>query len=369
MKFLVIVFLASCIHLHYHNCSAQSVVIDSLLQRINTTQSKKLAALFNSLSVEYYYENTALSSYYAELALAEAKANFQYKQAIDAYINLGDCFDLGGVFETAHRMYDQAYTLNIKYKLNYKTIEIGNKKGVTMCDIGECEAGIALMHSLLNIKTETQKKQYLRLYSNIGLLYAKLGVWDSALYFDHYALAYNRLHLLNEQSYILTNLGQVMQATASNDSAEIYFLQALTSSDIANDIYTKTEAKLSLAMLLSQRNEYEKAFVLVEQLKKEAQEQGYAYGIRSADSLLASWYLRSTNYQKAYFHLAAFKNTSDSLYTADAILSKRLLAFDQSPKHAVSTRNELNKNVEFYVLIFFVFCTIFLIIYIIRYKI
>jgi uncharacterized protein with PIN domain len=350
-------------------CHAQNAVIDSLSALINKEKAEATPELFNALSEAYYAENIAISSYYAELALQQAKAYHNFKSMIDAYINLGDCFAYSALNQSAYNMYDRADIINIKYKLKYKTIEIANEKGLAMCELNQCEEGLELMKNATRVvDSYEEKKQYLRIYSNIGLVHSMLSQWDSAMVYHQKALQYNNANTLNETSYILVNLGDVYLQKNKKDSAFYYYKQALQAPDISNDIETKTNATLSIAKLYMKQNETENALKYTQNAYDNAINQAYYYGSNEADSLLYALYNNQKNYPLAMLHQQRYYTTHDSLQKADLVIKNRMLAFENPAQKTQLIEHEVPQTWNLYLLLGSVFLNIFLIIYIIRFS-
>ena len=161
---------------------------DSLLTVLSQVSVEERAHVLNQLSVYYQENDSARSMGFARQASAFASGSDNRAELCDAWYNMGECLYCFDEFLKAqtyyHRAFDIAKDLNDKIRMG----RILNSTALTYYFRSEYDLAIEKqMEALRCLENTGDKKLLSRIYSNIGMVYCRIG--DDRKSIDYYKIA------------------------------------------------------------------------------------------------------------------------------------------------------------------------------------
>jgi len=204
--------------------------------------------------------------------------------------------------------------------------------GISYCEVGEFK--IALEHLKRAESLTSNKKDLMRIYSQIGLIYHRMGYLDDALLYCSRSLSLARdLGDRRMQAVNLNNIALIYYAKGELDKALGYYEESLR---LQTDEKGKAPTYNNIANIYHQKGNYQKA---VEYLKK-AIEIGERYGDYHGASRwklnLGDTYRKMKDYEKAEKYLLeglqGVKKVGDKYWEAGGYKYLGLLYRDKGDK-------------------------------------
>ncbi len=288
-----------------------------LLKEIrNTDNQKYLAKYYNNLATYYLYQSE----------LYKAKSAIEQAIAIQEKENLNN--DLADSYKTLAGIYYYLESYKEAITISFKTLKIYEKNKNNLGIVSSLN-NIGLLNAELgNLKTSLQNysdairlieqkkiaKSKAGLYGNMGMVYKKMKVYDSAKYYYKKSiqqdLKYNSKRGLTHTYYDLANLYAFYLKNA--DSASYYYQKSL-------DFATKNDKNLipsihsAKAKMLIELGNYTKGIRAMNEALKIAEKYDSKEIKQLAHYKLYEVYKKQKKWKKAIAHLESFVDIRDSI--------------------------------------------------------
>lgn len=322
---------------------AQSFSKDSidLIIKKETGISEK-ASLLNYYADLLADKNTVLATSYANQALLISTQHKLLKEKGKALNNLAWIKYRKGDFTSAFEYSTQALKWNE---------EMGN--------LPELAASYRCMASVYNSQTNfkkaielfkkdlelhtrlSDKKSVGRALNNIAFCFLREKSIDSALHYNQIALSFNQK--LNDD-YLLAfsyrNMGDLFEFNQKNDSARLYYSQAIEKAVKVNSIQLQLTAGYRIGRNLSSEKKYREAIKYLEKALALGIQMGAKSETALIYNLLALAYEGNGQYKNAFLAQKKYSSLNDSLYQER---SRSKLAEMQAKFEAEKKQSEINQ--------------------------
>ena len=199
-------------------------------------------------------------------------------------------------------------------------------------------------------KVDNSEKRKLRTYTYIGRSYEEINKLDSASIYYNKALALS-IATNNEQykSSSLQNLGVLYFTMQKYDKAIEYFQSALNLA--ATDEEHRRKINIGMLMIYNKKQDPKSAKVYVEQIIADLPEISYKYTIKEVYSSLADYYRQIGDYKQASHYGVLEKAIKEQIEQEE--ISEALLAADKKFYITIKEKEvqELKSEVRFFFLI------------------
>ena len=233
-KLIFFVLLSFCL-----NLQAQTKG-DSLLTVLSQVPEVEKAHVLNQLSVYYQENDSARSMRYARQASAFAAKSDNRAELSNAWYNMGECLYCCDEFLKAQTYYQRAFDLAKDLNDKNRMASILNATGLTHYFRSEYDLAIEKQIEALRCLENTSDKMLLsRVYSNMGMVYSRIGEYRKSI--NYYKVAAAILEKEGGTSGIKKNainyngIGVSYYNLDMIDSSRINYQIALKGFQLAND--------------------------------------------------------------------------------------------------------------------------------------
>ncbi len=269
---------------------------------------------------------------------------------IDAYVNLANRYfnarkEYFSSIETLKKAIQLADSLNVGV---FRLGQIYDLTGFTFYQMRNYEMALQYWRKSVHLWQEKniENRQYTNMLNSIGLCHKHLGRADSALHF--YDLAIRNAEKLSDTIWVgiaSGNKGEVYFQLREYDKAMTNRMTDLTASLKYGAWTNAVFAHISVAKILLEKNESEKAFFQIREAEKLFAEKSDWIRYENNQDVIrikaqlnevySRYFQKKNEFEKAFNHFVLFKNMSDSLVFIELnekIILKEL--FLESQQHA-----------------------------------
>lgn len=307
-----------------HSALSQEAVIDSLKSRLDSFQdyNESYVDVLNEISFEYIKSSPSNASYYVNLAISLSKELDYEKGLIRATANKGSSYWVIGLQDEALSYYLLALSYNAKnYPLEY--IRISNNIGEVFKKKSLFDsAGKYYLQALEMVKDKLADRQPVILFINVAEIFYMKDQIDSADYY--YKLGYQNALTQNDQRGLAYAYLGLSEIAFSRDSIAKAIELGNKSLKIRYDIEDTRgiiQSLIKKGTLLIHEAKYDSALLRW----NEAEERAIAY---QALDLLNEVYLAKYNYyfilgkfREAAVYIGQYQTIQDSLQSQEFISS------------------------------------------------
>lgn len=365
-------------------------IIDSLINKIKTSDNKSKVEILNNLSKSYWEYSLDSSLYYANEALNLAHMIKDKKGISDAYNRIGNVYHFRNDIELALEFYQKCLDIRLEVNDSKGITNICNNMANLYVSKSDYQNGIlyynkALNESIKRKNDEDISTSYRRIantyleqsrykdalenymksldiaqqlndeiaiastYNGMGYVYLEISSYDKALkYFLDALEIYKRVNQPSNLSMIYNNIGILYQSFNEIDKALDYFLKALEIDTKSNQKEGQASAYNNIGISYDKKGDKEKALEYYNKALILNTELELTKGISSALNNIGLIYLNMGDYNKAYnyIHESAIINeeTNNTYHLANNHnnLAKLFLLQKQYP----SAQNSLNLAIK-----------------------
>jgi tetratricopeptide (TPR) repeat protein len=383
---LIRTFILLCFALLPLLLNGQNKTIDSLKQKLSSSNTAIEKTKLNNLIASEYIENAPEQvKKYAVAALNIAEQSNLPLEEANAWVNLGNAEIMMSRYGSAFKNFVNAQTifeqLAKKDKSSYVLDGLARTYGsigVVCSEQNNYSKAIEYYFKALKIYKERKQENIVaRVYNNIGIVYKSLKDYDKALKYFQEALEIQKR--TNDATYTitLTNIGNIYLSQGKNADAHKYYLQAerpLVESgnlrglgelynnlgnyhkkagdlkmaesnynkalSIFNETGEKYGASASLAFLgdvYARQNNTKKALEFLEKSSVLGKEIGVLEQVRESEKSLSDLHQRTGNYVEALRHYKLYTAAKDSILNAENIknMVREEMNFEMEQKAAL----------------------------------
>jgi tetratricopeptide (TPR) repeat protein len=249
--------------------------------------------------------------------------NFAFaQQEVDACYNFLDAGDYRRAIEAGKRAV-QKYPNNIDAHLCL---------GVSYSAIGEFK--LALEHMKRAESLTSDKKDLMRIYNQIGIIYYSMGYLDDALLYYSRSLSLARdLGIKSMQASVLNNIAVIYDDKGELDKALEYYEESLR---LETDEKEKATTYNNIALIYYQKGNYQKAVEYFQKAIEISERYGDYHGVSQTKLNLGDTYRKMKDYEKAEKYilegLEGVKKVGDKYWEATGYKYLGLLYRDKGDK-------------------------------------
>lgn len=314
--------IESCKKIVYNNPdSAMSIAKEALTQSFKLKDSNQVAIAYNTLGlIEIFKGNNNQAEEYCVKALGFIDTTLNPLLFSNINNNRAKNFKDQQEYKKALNLY--ITSLNIRENLRDTLGQIGSliNIGGLYSAMENTELSLDYYFKALSFsKNISDLKTLGALYNNIAITYKKLNKYDESIKFYRKAYEiFKNIDYLKAQANILGNIGVLYGDLINNkDSALFYYNSALKIHYDINDSYGIAMTKINIALLLTQKNQYEEAKKLFFESEEIAKQINSSRLLEYTYDGLKDLYEKNQNYQKAYYYYKINRSIVDSIFTIE----------------------------------------------------
>jgi len=346
-----------------HAAFGQRQIVDSLKRLSAQTPLNDLQTLLlTELAANYQFFNADTAIILTRQAVDIATRNHFPKGAAAALTRLGEVYRLQGEYPQALEAHLKALSISRDTDNQSEEANTLSFAAIVYVELGEYRQGLNYLlqaerifrqnpYEFAAYKPFSKQHAYagFRL-SNIGDAYQKLGMLDSALYFQHKALAtpWTGLSYLPSQglrALILERLGDIKYSQNDLHRALLYDHQALITANRANDLLNKARSKFQLAQVYYTLNRVDSSLHYARGAFRDTQKAGQKLLLLSASQLLAQLFKSRNQLDSAYYFKELASGVKDSLFGPDKFRRLQVLFLnEQQRNNLLHQEQEQSKN-------------------------
>lgn len=189
-------------------------------------------------------------------------------------ILLGMIYHQLGSYSEADQSYEKAYELNRASRNPGLSAVIGTNRAYLYIELGEWERALDLQKQAIDEEPSPQSVSQIIRFSNMGLIYSKLGDYKNALKYQGLALQAHQKTQgpLFDEAWIHLRMADSYHELGQAPEAEKEYQIALNISERSKGTATQILALLGLGNLYQGRKDFKRALVLENQALKLAQQ-------------------------------------------------------------------------------------------------
>lgn len=332
--------------------------IDSMkaeAEKVKTDSTKSTILAY--LALEYRNRNADSSIFYATLGLDLAKkSQFIKGELMNGYI-LGESHRIKGNYAKA---LDLALTVLKKSDATeHKDMQFNlyNLIATIYGSMSDNEKYSFYLHKMLVLTKENKgisEESLNVLYTNLGDVFEKLNVLDSARYYTH--LAYDISVKLNDIQGIgltLNNLGNIHLKLKQPEVAFANYKMSLPYVSDIDEAVTFCEATIGMAKIFEMKNQRDSSLYYANKSFQTAKRTGYSQYILNASEFLANYYRKIKNIDSSYKYLSEVNIAKDSIFGQEKLKQIQVLEFQETMRQheieeaKIQDEQERKNNIQY----------------------
>jgi len=306
---------------HATVCISQNS-IDSLKNVINKEKSDSLkSTLLTYLALEYRLNNVDSAIQYANSGLQLARNSGYIKGEILSGYILGECYRIKGNYAKALdislstiQKAEQTYNKNLQFNLN-------NLIATIYGSMSENEKYLSYLRKMVGLIEDKNDYESLNvLYTNLGDVFEKLNVLDSARFYTH--LAYDISVKLNDIEGIgltLNNLGNIHYKLNQPDVALANYKLCLPYISEEQAAVPYCESTMGIAKIYYAKGLKDSSLVYAKKSFSAAKKKYFAQYILNACLFLSEYYKNINKIDSAYKYLNEVAVARDSIFSQEKV--------------------------------------------------
>jgi signal transduction histidine kinase len=311
----------------------------------DTTRVLLLAELTNRY--QFFKSDTALILAQQAIALAQ-RLHFS-KGEIRALMRLGEVRRLRGEYPQA--LEEQLRALQLSRETHNYEEEANVLKFIApiYIDLGEYRQALDCLFQSKEISGRiSQQLSAIELF-RIGNAYEKMGMLDSALYFQQKALAsrtgeWGHLPSPQARAIILMNLGIIQNRLGNSSEALRYYQKGLQAAYTSEDVLNQSRSEYQIAEWYYNLNNLDSALHYAKLSFANAQKSAQKLTVLSASSLLTKIYKAKSRIDSAFYYQQIAMAAKDSLFGAGKF--QRLQRLTLTEQQRVQRIQQRQKEIE-----------------------
>ncbi|MDQ6757447.1 MAG: hypothetical protein M3004_10985, partial [Bacteroidota bacterium] len=182
--------------------------------------------------------------------------------------------------------------------------------------------------------------------SNIGGIYEKMNMLDSALYFQKKALASPVPPSLNLRALILTRIGNIFSRLKNDSAALRYFREALLTTYTSGDLLNRSGSQYEIAEIFRLQQNIDSSLNYAQRAYINAQRASQKSVVLDASNLLTKLYMAKGNVDSAFYYQGIAINTKDSLFGIDKFQQLQRLTLSEQKRVQQLREEQANSRVR-----------------------
>lgn len=342
-----------------HTVFGQQQLVDSLKRVLVKTQQNNLRSLIlTELASNYQFFNADTAILLTQQAIDLAVRNHFPKGEAAALTRQGEVYRLQGDYPKALETHLKALSISRATDNRSEEANALCFAAVVYIELGEYRQGLDCLFEAERIYCQNSTeppiyKQFSKQYayagfrlSNIGNAYQKLGMLDSAFYFQNKALATPWTGLSSQSSQglralILERLGYIRELQNDLHQAILYDHQALFTANRANDLLNKGRSKFQLADVYCTLKQTDSSLYYARGAFRDAQKAGQKSLLLTVSKLLAQLYKSRNRLDSAYYFQEMASGLKDNLFGPDKFRRLQILFLNEQQRN-----NQLQQEQE-----------------------
>lgn len=309
--------------------------IDSLKLQFNKESSdSNKSSILAYLALEYRNKNVDSSIYFAMQGIDFAKkAQFFKGELMNGYL-LGESHRIKGNYAKALDI-----SLSILKKSDageHKEMQFNfyNLIATIYGSMTDNEKYYFYLHKMLSLAKENKnisEESLNVLYTNLGDVFEKLNILDSARYYTH--LAYDISVKLNDTQGIgltLNNLGNIHLKLKQPEVAFANYKMSLPFVSDIDEAVTYCEATIGIAKIFEMKKMSDSSLFYANKSFQVAKKTGFSQYILNASAFLADYYKNSHNIDSSYKYLTEVNIAKDSLFGQEKLKQIQVLELQET---------------------------------------
>ena len=383
VKLLVtcIIFINSTKYINAANDS-----LDLLLKKLTNSKNLKKTLVLNQLAKYYQDSSFSKTTYYAELAIQNAKIGGDSTEMADAYFCLGNVNLLKGENSIAHKQLKLAYKLysksnnrigiarcsdnlgsifrymgsnekSLKFHLEALAIftelrdtsgliSVKNNLGILYRTLENKQKSLTFYKEALNLAQKTNSKLLSTVLNSIGSYYWYQKSFDSSLYYYQHALMVKPTSLLLKERHCaaLNNIGNIYRSKENLDSSIIYYTESLKKSNQYELFNLSSITLKNFGIVYTKLGKYDEALNSIDKSIQLAKKSNLKRTICDDYLLLSEIYSKQGDYKKAFDRFKDYSTIRDSIFNDEQANKITQLEVDYVVKQKAIDNAILLKN-------------------------
>jgi len=357
MKNKIIIIFLLIIPLLYGitNCPAQEVTDSLILALMKSQEDTNKVNILNDLSETNLASDPDKAMDYANKALLLGK-DLNYKHGIaTSYSNIGNAYDIKGIYEKAIVSINKAIEINEELKDiaaisdnekdlgriyqkqgNYndaitcylsslkKKEELGDEKGIAsnLNNVGMIyyfqhyydKAKEYFERTLVLVKEQGNKNAVAITLNNIGNIYYAIEDNEKAMEYFQSSLKIKQ-EIGNKFSIAksLNNIGNIYKSQQDYAKAIEYYHNALAITEEIGDKWGSAGSYMNLGVVYQAQKQYSSAIKYLEKAIEIASEIGYKEGLKISHQVISEVYSQTGDFEKAYENFTYYSDYKDTI--------------------------------------------------------
>jgi len=320
---------------------AQKKVLDSLNNLlIHSTSDTTTILLKVELASVYQFSSSDSAIILIEEAIRQAQDIDFKKGELRALSRRGELRHLKGQLSQA--LEDELQAIRLSQRYNFPDIEAGSLTflATIYLDLEDYrKAHVYLFRAMkiyetINTKLLSGGAQQMPPYTllNIGYVYEKLNMPDSAMWFFKESLNYPIKIEDQQRADLLTRIGILQSREQNYTDAITNFRDALNITLTSNDLINRSIALYQIALIHSEQNNKDSALHYANLAYKTGVKSSYKATILDASSFLAKLYEAKENRDSAFYYLQTAMNIKESLFGLDELHKLQALVLSEQQR-------------------------------------
>ena len=333
--------------------SAQNIVnqfIDSITFVSNPADKARLSEAIAKELKDTDWERTI---HYLEYAEEQAKASASDEVLAQYFKVSADIYYEKDVFDIALGYYQKAYVIYQQLEDKQRLFKLENDLAIIYARMNNDQKALYYFKRVFQYQSLLNDSTYLaQLLNNIGTLYMTIDVDSSEIYYLRSLAIANKLHNIELNAYLYSNLGRISYMQNQISKAEDYFNKS-------NDIADSDMSRSTKLMVYGLSAEYylktnqnnraiEKAQKGIELLKKDT----IGFDMQNLTRILYLAYLAEKDYKNATAYFKTYDLVRDSINVeSKAVNVERLkLELEYKTKEQIRALKEERKTFKYFVI-------------------
>ncbi|MFZ9262607.1 MAG: tetratricopeptide repeat protein [Chitinophagaceae bacterium] len=349
---LIVVFLLIC----SRDVFSQTTIIDSLKLEIEKEKiDSNKSTLLAYLALEFRTINVDTAIKYANIGRNLAiKSSYLKGEILCGYI-LGESNRIKGNYAKALDIALNTIQKTENSSFNNMLFNLNNLIATIYGSMSENEKYLQYLRKMYNLTSVVKDDESLNvLYTNLGDVFEKLNILDSARYYTH--LAYDISVKLNDVEGIgltLNNLGNIHLKLNQNEVALANYKMSLPYVAENEEAVSYCEATMGIAKIYYSNGIEDSSLYYANKSFNVAKKKHYAQYILNASEFLAKYYKSKNRIDSSYKYLSEIVIAKDSLFGQEKVKQIQSLELQETVRQReieeekLKAENERSKNLQY----------------------
>jgi hypothetical protein len=332
-----------------NNTLAQSSIDSLKIQFNKETSDSNKSSILAYLALEYRNSNVDSSIKFANQGIKYAtKSHFLKGELMNGYI-LGESHRIKGNYAKALDISLTILKKSDAAENNDMQFNLYNLIATIYGSMADNEKYSFYLHKMLTLsrKNNISEESLNVLYTNLGDVFEKLNVLDSARFYTH--LAYDiSVKLIDNQGIGLTlnNLGNIHLKLNQPEVAFANYKMSLPYVSDIDDAVTYCEATIGISKIYEMKKMRDSSLFYADKSFQVAKRTGFSQYILNASTFLANYYRNINKIDSSYKYLMEINIAKDSLFSQEKLKQIQVLELQETLRQREIEEARIQEDIE-----------------------